>query len=165
MHSVQEARLRKTKLFHENRQLFLDTLDVDLAMLRLEAHKLGLKPAVRLNGTSDIAWETIAPHLFSTNLDIQFYDYTKVFPRMFKHLPMNYRLTFSRSETNHKEAIQILEAHRNVAVVFNEVPSEFEGYEVINGDQHDLRFLDKYNVVVGLKAKGLARRDASGFVI
>lgn len=39
------------------------------------------------------------------------------------------------------------------------------GREVIDGDKHDLRFLDKQNVVVGLLAKGKAKQDATGFVI
>ena len=46
-----------------------------------------------------------------------------------------------------------------------DIPKTFKGLEVIDGDEHDMRFLDKDNVVVGLKAKGKARNDYSGFVI
>jgi hypothetical protein len=35
---------------------------------------------------------------------------------------------------------------------------------VINGDESDLRFLDKQGVVVGLIEKGLAKKDETGFV-
>ena len=40
-----------------------------------------------------------------------------------------------------------------------------EDVKVIDGDEHDMRFLDEPNVVVGLKAKGKAIKDYSGFVI
>ena len=36
---------------------------------------------------------------------------------------------------------------------------------VINGDKTDMRFKDPVGVIVGLKAKGKARKDTSGFVI
>ena len=45
------------------------------------------------------------------------------------------------------------------------MPIYFKGREVVNGDESDLRFLDKSNVIVGLKAKGKAKKDTSGFVI
>ena len=38
------------------------------------------------------------------------------------------------------------------------------GRKVIDGDKHDLRFLDEKNVIVGLIAKGEAKKDISGFV-
>jgi 3-hydroxyacyl-CoA dehydrogenase len=51
-------------------------------------------------------------------------------------------------------------------VVFNgDMPSIFKGMKVIDGDKTDMRFLDKSNRVIGLKAKGKARKDTSGFVI
>ena len=54
----------------------------------------------------------------------------------------------------------------NIAVVFNgDMPLWFKGRQVINGDDYDMRFLDEPNRVVGLKAKGQARKDTSGFVI
>ena len=54
----------------------------------------------------------------------------------------------------------------NVAVVFRkELPATYLGRKVINGDETDLRFLDEKNVIVGLKAKGKAKKDTSGFVV
>jgi hypothetical protein len=38
------------------------------------------------------------------------------------------------------------------------------GMSVVDGDADDLRFLDGRGVVVGLKAKGPAKKDTSGFV-
>ena len=35
---------------------------------------------------------------------------------------------------------------------------------MMNGDESDLRFLDDKNVIVGLKAKGAAKKSTSGFV-
>ena len=59
----------------------------------------------------------------------------------------------------------------NVAVVFRDkIPKSYKGYEVIDGDDSDLRFLDKFKSwetggIVGLKAKGPAKKDKSGFVV
>jgi len=47
----------------------------------------------------------------------------------------------------------------------DKLPKTFNTKEVINGDLTDLRFLDPVNVIVGLKAKGKAKKDYSGFVI
>jgi len=107
--------------------------------------------------------------------ETQFYDYTKSFKRMKAflngELPSNYHLTFSCSETNSKVAQLVLSMGGNVAVVFrNQLPSTWNGVEVINGDKSDLRFLDtpqgirRSGVVVGLIEKGLAKKDQTGFV-
>jgi hypothetical protein len=59
-------------------------------------------------------------------------------------------------------------------MVFDKLPSTFEGFEVINADLDDLRFLDKKGVICGLKykkmtGKGGAEKNKaafeSGFVI
>ena len=82
-----------------------------------------------------------------------------------KDFPSNYHLTFSRSEHNDKLCEMVLEMGGNVAVVFrNQLPQTWKGYEVINGDENDLRFLDKQGVVVGLIEKGMAKKDETGFV-
>ena len=44
------------------------------------------------------------------------------------------------------------------------MPEIYEGLSVFNGDDSDLRFLDPKGVVVGLYAKGKAKKDTSGFV-
>jgi hypothetical protein len=64
------------------------------------------------------------------------------------------------------EALKVLEGGGNVAAVFScQLPDSWHGYTVINGDLSDLRFLDRRGCVVGLKAKGAAKRDTSGFVV
>ena len=70
----------------------------------------------------------------------------------------------SRSETNENKVLPLV-SKSNVAVVFKDVPSTYKGLKVINGDIHDLRFLDESNVIIGLTAKGKARKDKSGFVV
>jgi hypothetical protein len=52
-----------------------------------------------------------------------------------------------------------------VAAVFSELPETYLGKPVINGDESDLRFLDAQGVIVGLVAKGKAKKDKSGFVV
>ena len=107
--------------------------------------------------------------IFERFKDTQFYDYTKSFKRMKAfldgELPSNYHLTFSCSESNEKIAKLVLEMGGNVAVVFrSQLPSTWNGVEVVDGDESDLRFLDKQGVVVGLIEKGLAKKDSTGFV-
>src|SRR6056300_1382789 len=126
-------------------------------------------PAIRLNGTSDIQWEKIdieGQNIFEMFPNVQFYDYTKIPTRKVDKIP-NYHLTWSYSEANEKYAEMFNQVPNNKAVVFTtkDLPSMFKGLEVIDGDTHDMRFLDKPNSVVGLKAKGQAKKDYSGFVI
>jgi len=44
------------------------------------------------------------------------------------------------------------------------MPETYNGLPVFNGDESDLRFLDPQGVIVGLYAKGKAKKDTSGFV-
>jgi transposase len=97
---------------------------------------------------------------------ILFYDYTKNVNHISRYRNTSYKITFSRSETNEAEAKKVLKMGGNVAVVFqDQLPETWNGYQVINGDETDLRYFDPVNVVVGLKAKGDAKKDFSGFVV
>lgn len=160
--NVQEARKRKTREFFQDRQGFLDRLAKDVEKAVKYADKRGMKCCFRLNGTSDINWGSLFVPKFP---ELQFYDYTKAYNRVVENELSNYHFTFSRSETNTEQALEILEKGHNVAVVFRKVPAQWQGFEVIDGDVSDLRFLDKRGVVVGLKAKGDAKKDTSGFVV
>ena len=165
---IQEARKRKTKLFLEDRTTFMTDLIADITRFANYCKKKDKLPCIRLNGTSDIQYENIFvedKNIFEHFSDIQFYDYTKIPTRKVSHID-NYHLTWSYSEANPKYTAWYDKIAYNIAVVFNGAfPIYFKGREVINGDESDLRFLDKDNVIVGLKAKGKARHDMSGFVI
>ena len=162
-------RSKKTLLFKNDREGFIAQLARDIQMLEKESAKHGLKPCVRLNGTSDLPFENLGiierfPH-------IQFYDYTKNLLRMLpnakaQQLP-NYHLTFSRSESNESACQIVAGMKKNVAVVFNSknFPDTYYGLPVVNGDETDLRFLDPQGCIVALYAKGKARYDTSGFVV
>ena len=174
MGNVKEAREKKTKSFFENIPLFMNSLFSEIEKGIAYAAKKGLQACFRLNLTSDIKWERIKHEgqtVFERFPSVQFYDYTKSFSRLSLNIP-NYHLTFSRSETalNHLQASMAIAHGYNIAVVFStkkgfDLPSHYEGKEVIDGDKHDLRFLDSKGCVVGLRAKGPARQDKSGFVI
>lgn len=177
--NVEKARIDKTKLFFASPSAFVDNLKKNVTSMLKKAAKLDMKLAVRLNGTSDLMWERIKGSNGKTIMeefaDVQFYDYTKHAHRALAFtngkLPSNYHITFSRSEEekNHKACLDVLANGGNVAMVFDtkkgkELPQKFNGYKVIDGDLHDVRFTDSKNVVVGLRAKGDARKDTSGFV-
>lgn len=157
------ARMKKTMMFFEEREAFMTQLHKDVKALRRKALKLGMTPAIRLNGTSDIEWTRTG--IMSAFPDVQFYDYTKVLSRLTKNVPENYHLTFSRSESNDAECLKALDLGHNVAVVYDRLPKKWMDRKVLDGDNTDARFLDRSGYVIGLVAKGRAKKDKTGFVV
>jgi|SRR5215469_12921717 len=164
--SVQTARLNKSLWLLNNRPQFIGELRTAISRLISKAAKARMRPCVRVNGTSDLPW--LATMMAREFPEVQFYDYTKIPKPWLRQLP-NYSLTFSLSEVNLELALDALRHQVNVAVVFDtrkgeSLPETWHGYRVIDGDVSDLRFTDPMGVVVGLRAKGRAKRDTSGFV-
>ena len=154
---IQKARIRKTVQYFEQREQFLADLEADIRKAIKFAAKQNLTPVFRLNGTSDLPvekWGIIEK--FPT---VQFYDYTKVLGRKVAHLS-NYHLTFSKADGNDADVAKALEQGMSVVAVYDEIPAG-----VPSADETDLRFLDRKGVMLGLKAKGRAKKDYSGFVI
>ena len=166
--NIQKARIRKTLLFLDEYETFMSYLVEDINKFIRECQRESKIPCVRLNGTSDIQWEHQeykGKTVFEMFPDVVFYDYTKIPTRKIEGIT-NYYLTWSYSEANEKYSKLFNKVPNNKAVVFrNFLPSMFRNVKVIDGDKHDMRFLDEPNVVVGLKAKGKAKKDYSGFVI
>lgn len=157
--NVELGRINKTNYLLSDRQAFLKQLKDEISKLQTKHEKL----CIRLNGTSDLAWEKFkidGKSLMEHFPGVQFYDYTKNYLRFKKELPSNYHLTFSRAEDNDTHADRLLAEGHNVAVVFDELPETYKGYPVVNGDKSDLRFKDDKNVVVGLKYKKLTGKGA-----
>jgi len=165
--AIQRARVRRTRDYFERRDAFMAQLHADIARLIWDAARHGLKPALRINGTSDLPG--LAHKVAAVWPTLAMYDYTKL-PKPWVRERSNYRLTFSRAENNDAACLEALAHGVNVAVVFDTpkgraLPATWNGYPVVDGDKTDLRFLDPRGVVVGLRAKGPARRDRSGFVV
>ena len=180
MSNVQSARMRKAQWFYNDRKSFMSQLYEDVTKFSHYCFKRGIKPCVRLNGTTDIQWENIkyddGLNIFEHFSDVQWYDYTKIANRRkVKDIP-NYHLTWSYSNADPKYAAMLDTAianGMNAAVVFRSnfikvVPKcwhKWKGYPVIDGDKDDLRFLDpKGGHIVALYAKGAAKKDQTGFV-
>jgi hypothetical protein len=165
---VQEARKRRTVEYVKDREYFMMKLYCDIRESVLYCKQKGVKPVIRLNGTSDIIWRKIKvngySNIFEAFPDVQFYDYTAILDKPSLSIP-NYHLTFSRKESNEKDCQKASSLGLNIAVVFDKLPSEYMGMPVMDGDISDLRHLDMSGVVIGLKAKGRARKDVSGFVV
>ena len=173
---IQEARIRKTAFFFEERAGFMEWLVADIKLAIKQSAKKGLIPVFRLNGTSDLSWEKyevirdgkLYRNIFTAFPDVQFYDYTKVLGRKISDIK-NYHLTFSAADGNDVDVMKAIQQDYNVATVFGikktlPMPESYNGLPVFNGDESDLRFLDPKGVVVGLYAKGKAKKDTSGFV-
>ncbi len=177
--SIWATRIVKTHWYMEDRLSFMDRLTLQIGNLAKKHDRLG----VRLNVFSDRPWETqqvhvdqiqakragVNPGVYRNLMDVfpqvQFYDYTKILKRLSTwSLPKNYHLTFSLCEDNSLAAVTALSKGYNVAAVMDEMPDRFLGHRVIDGDEHDLRFLDPTPVVVRLKPKGSLARSGSPFV-
>ena len=177
--TVQNARMKKTHWYKEDLQGFMAQLVQDIEALERQAKRKGLIPCVRINGTSDINWITeylsvklenfgwTNPkwNIFKAFPHIQFYDYTKRLDILDNARTIsNYHVTFSRSERNEHD-LQYVRPDENIAVVFDQLPTQYHGRQVISGDDHDLRFTDPPGVIVGLIPKGKAKKDNTGFTV
>lgn len=183
--SVRKSRIEKTRRFMHDRAAYMRDVVRSIWNLDRRAQRMHMRLCVRLNGASDIAFEMIRDAKGRTIFDIfpnvQFVDYTKNPLRFRRQLPSNYHLTFSRSETNEAQCIDLLQQGHNVAVVFaNGLPDRWHGFQVVDGDKHDLRHLDpsafmwtngqrvpyRSGFIIGLSPKGnRAKKDSSGFVV
>lgn len=173
---VKKGRIAKTEYFLSSRIEFLNQIKTEIAKAIVKNKDKAIV-TIRLNGTSDIPFENLRvfegnKNIFEVYPDIQFYDYTKNYTRFDKVLPPNYHLTFSKSEINTDKAFELLAKGVNVAMVFTKLVHTYKGYEVVNGDETDLRFLDKKGTIVGLKYKSMTSKGAnnklgieSGFVV
>lgn len=176
MSSVQVARIKRAKAFFENREAFMAVIVKDIQRLVKSAAKKKMIPLVRLNGTSDIRWESVPVthngvayrNVMELFPNVQFYDYTKIANR--RDIPENYDLTFSYSGRVEfspyvKKAI---ESGMRIAAVFRnraDIPAKFMGMDCIDGDNSDIRHIEPKGVIVALYAKGQAKKDNTGFVI
>ena len=178
LNAIQAARIRRTRYLRTDRAAFVNMLAKEIKGHIRRAERAGLTPCVRLNGTSDLPWERFtfgdARNVFAAFPDVQFYDYTK-YPVDLRDTSIeNYHLTFSLAESNRANAIAAIRSGVNVAAVLR-VPRNgtlpttvsFGGSfrRVIDGDVSDLRFTDAAGSIVGLRAKGRAITDTSGFVL
>ena len=174
--TIQKARIRKTQLFYDNRDEFMSLLVKDINLAIKQSARMGLTPVIRLNGTSDISWEKYPvkmgnvtySNIFAAFGFVTFYDYSKVLGRKVNHIS-NYSLTFSAADGNDNDVREAIKQGYNIAVVFGikktlPMPEFYNGLPVYNGDESDLRFLDPKGHIVGLYAKGKAKKDTSGFV-
>ena len=173
---IQQARIRKTKMFFENRVEFMAQLVKDIELGIKQSARLDLIPVFRLNGTSDLAFEKyevvrngqLFRNIFAAFPEVTFYDYTKILGRKIANIA-NYSLTFSAADGNDADVAKAIAQGYNVATVFGlkktePMPETYMGLPVFNGDESDLRFLDPKGVVVGLYAKGKAKKDTTCFV-
>jgi len=173
--NVRESRINKVVMFFHNAQHYLELVHKAIAVLIKKSRKNNKILCIRLNGSSDIAWERIKikskdnKNIYELFSDVQFVDYTKSKTRMLNpNKPSNLYLTFSRSETNETDCLELLQKGHNVAVVFGcAFPETYMGFPVISGDEHDLRHLDpRGGHCIALTPKGRkAKGDKSGFVV
>lgn len=144
--------------------------------------------AVRVNGSSDLPLlaDAVAAELVARRFAGRIYDYTKSLRAALAYAKgaTQVHRTFSLNESNADEARQALAAGVNVAAVVEGGIASVEAARLalalgatgmLDGDAHDLRFLDPderpsaggagVGWLVVLAPKGRARRDATGFVV
>ena len=171
--NVKKSRINKSEYYISDKKTFIDQLSNELLKIAAKAIKQDKKIAIRLNGTSDQDFISIIKKYNNLDLlndnkfkNLVFYDYTAILGKIKKYINTNYSLTLSRKEDNENDILQALKLGGNVAAVFrDELPTTYKGYNVVNGDTSDLEMLYNKNVILGLKAKGDAKKDKTGFVI
>ena len=169
---IKDCRIKKTKLFYEHPEFFMAWMIAEIKSKQATAKRKGFEFSARLNCTSDIDWQNVKVNgqsIFEIFPDITFYDYTKN-PNKFISKPDNYHLTLSYTGRNWNACKAVLKQGVNVALVFNvkretEIPATFKGYQVINGDITDYRVDDAKGIIVGLKWKRIANRQAEAKVL
>jgi hypothetical protein len=181
--NVQRARMNKSEYFIRDKKTFLSQLALELKAINKRQLKKGTKAAIRLNGTTDVDFLYLLKNrvgLDALQLEgLVFYDYTKDPHRVKRYAGTNYTLTFSRAEDNEPQALEVLKNSGIVSAVFAEkLPQFYKGFEVFDGDKADdimikaskavkalKRTRKGQGLILGLKAKGDAKKDTSGFVI
>jgi len=165
--NIKNARIKKTKLFYEHSEFFMQWLIAEIKAAKLKAEKDGYFFSARLNATSDIDWQNVrvnGANIFEIFPDVNFYDYTKN-ANKFINKPANYHLTYSFTGRNWAQSKELLKRGINIAMVFNakkesELPTEYKGFSVTNGDLTDYRIADAKGIIIGLKWKRIANREA-----
>lgn len=170
--NVQNARINKTNYYLFDKQKFMDQLAKEINKIALKSIISDETFALRLNTLSDVDFVYLLKKYCSLDIlnDVKYkniivYDYTAIPQKVKKYLNTRYHLTLSRKEDNEQDVIKTLEMGGNVAIVFKEIPKTYKGYMVVDGDKTDLEMTKYKNVVLGLKAKGDAKKDTTGFVI
>ena len=157
------SRIKKTKLFYNDRDLYMDILIHEINRDRSYAKRNCMEFSVRLNGTSDLSPEIMkkdGKNILEIFPDVQFYDYTKVYNRtkLMKFYP-NYDITFSYDGYNWDQCEQFLNDGGKVAVVFDSetMPKYYKGYKVIDANGYDMRYLDPKGCIMGLEFHPIAK--------
>ena len=171
--NVIASRTNKTEYYLTDKKVFINQLSKELIKIAAKSIKQNKKIAIRLNGTSDQDFISIIKKYNNLDLlnsdqfkNLVFYDYTAILGKIKKYINTSYSLTLSRKEDNENEILQALKLGGNVAAVFrDDLPTTYKGFTVVNGDTSDLEMIYNKNVILGLKAKGDAKKDTSGFVI
>ena len=183
--NIFQSRWERTQRFRADRKRFLEDMTGELRRQQWLAQRFGETIFIRDNMGSDVDWHRLSEihevdyygdfGVFPELARVIHYNYTKDLKRLLRRRPANDYLTFSRSETNHRQCLTALENGHNVAVVFSQGP-EFYGtqrqylttlpetwkpegtsqtFRVVDGDSHDFRHLDPEGpCIVGLRMKG-----------
>jgi hypothetical protein len=162
---IHDCRVKKTRLFVEDQNFFMNWLVAEIKMYQKQAENKGYFFSVRLNATSDINWSNVFLNnlnIFEIFPEVSFYDYSKSHLK-FDNIPNNYHLTYSYTGRNAELCKVLLNKGVNIAVVFNvrketELPKTFMGYPTVNGDLTDYRINDAKGIIVALKWKRIANR-------
>mgnify|MGYP003147245335 FL=1 len=168
----EESRRRRTLAFKAYPDQWIQVLIMEIQVLAFKASLLGKELWIRLNGTSDIAWEHLINMAWLVR-DVRglggFFDYTR-WAIDDRAASSDYRLCYSYDEENRgafDNAAAYLRSGHAVAIVVS--PEDYKAYQYdsrfIDGEKNDFRFLD-FGKIVLLRAKRLfkGRSYDSGIV-
>lgn len=175
--NVKAARLNRTHYYLQDRFTFLLQTADEIIRTAKHLKKLNQPLAIRLNGTSDIKLVEQLVTAYGDHIpqNVVFYDYTKI-PKKAGNYTLKsghrYQVAFSLSEDNWENFEWLVGNKLAVgAAVFavkkdQPLPEFYKGMPVVDGDSRDDLMLDvPLGTILGLRAKGKALKDTSGFVI
>lgn len=146
-------RIRRMFLLKNDAELFFRLVKRDIETALLNARFENVKCGVRMNGYTDINFSKFQSNILKDFKEVNFYDYSKdMIRKQVAHT------TFSYNGGDLIPFFEKLSSGHNVAVVFSvtkkkNLPKEWHGFKVIDGDLSDARYNDEKGVVVGLRVK------------
>jgi hypothetical protein len=175
--NVQASRKNRTHYYLQDRFSFLMQVALEVSHAAKSLQKINQPLAVRLNGTSDIPLVEQLTNSYGGQIpqNVVFYDYTKIPKKAGEYTLKSghkYIVAFSLAEDN-KESFEWLVGNKLAvgSAVFavkkdQPLPEFYKGMPVVDGDSRDDLMLDvPKGTILGLRAKGKAIKDTSGFVI
>jgi hypothetical protein len=159
------AMLARNALYSGYNDAFWELVVDEVGRHKRRVERKGARLVVRLDGTSQINILEKAPHIVESFPEVIFQDYLKGPYKTGWVAPNRYQV----ASATEKDTAVTIKGRGNVVFPVDikrgdPLPHKFMGRSVVNGDKHDLRFMDdQSNMAVLVRAKGYPE-NPHGFI-